>query len=148
MNTETREAIADYLVTTNERKLTMRPLNEIMEFDRVIEVLEDGTVADTTGVWAPEMWNDKLDSADWQLMYGYSGQWGYSGPTMHDSEYIGGGLERDILAEPGVYVALLSYDDCDECDDTDDCNCDLAHGWAVARLTDTAYGRYLAKKGN
>lgn len=123
----------------------MRPLNEIMEFDHVIEVLGDGTVTDTTGVWAPEMWDDKLDSTDWQLMHGYSGQWGYSGPTMHPSEYIGGGLARDILAEPGVYVAILSYDDC-ECDC--ECDCDTVSGWAVARLTDAAYGRYLAKKGN
>jgi hypothetical protein len=27
---------------------------------------------------------------------------------MHDSEYIGGKLERDILETPGVYVAVVA----------------------------------------
>lgn len=28
---------------------------------------------------------------------------------MHNSEYIGGGMERDILSTPGYYVALVCY---------------------------------------
>lgn len=43
---------------------------------------------------------------------------------MHTSEYIGGGLARDILAQPGYYVALVEYpSDGGEPD-----------GWAVARM--------------
>jgi hypothetical protein len=28
---------------------------------------------------------------------------------MHPSEFIGGGMARDILAEPGTYVAVAAY---------------------------------------
>jgi len=48
-------------------------------------------------------------------MDGYSGQWG-------PSELIGGGLERDILGEPGTYVAVVVQ--------TPDGESDI---WAVAR---------------
>jgi hypothetical protein len=49
------------------------------------------------------------------------------GPIMHNSEYIGGTMEADIRATPGVYVALVN-------DDIDDP--EHAEGWAVARKTE------------
>ena len=86
-------------------------LNTQMEFDHVIEVHADGTVIDAPdGIYAPELHDTQLESGTgWSLMNGYSGQYGYSGPGMHPSEFIGGGLERDIRATPGYYVALVDY---------------------------------------
>lgn len=116
-------------------------LNDIMEFDHVIRVSEGGAVTAEPGVHAPEVylvvdsdgqWNGKrpLVEPGWELLNGYSGQQSYSGPVMHESEYIGGGMERDILATPGVYVAVVVYtitDSTDEDIQTEDA------GWAVAR---------------
>lgn len=97
-------------------------LNDKMDFDHVVQVLPGGQVVDAHGVYAPELYDDELQGAGWTLMDGYSGQSGYSGPIMHNSEYIGGGLERDILANPGYYVTLVnnSYDE------------EEGEGWAIA----------------
>ena len=87
-----------------------RELNDIMEFDHVVEVRADGTVVDgPDGVYAPGLHDGELDGPGWVLLNGYSGQDRYSGPIMHSSEFIGGGMARDILSEPGLYVALVDY---------------------------------------
>lgn len=135
---------------------TVENLNSIMEFDHVIEVHADGTVTDAPNIrelWAPELTDDVLDMAapGWSLMTGYSGQEGYSGPVMHNSEFIGGQLARDILNTPGYYVAIVSNylpEACDECgadpnegdDHKEECSEDgmvgsgetTTEGWAVA----------------
>lgn len=124
-----------------QRKGRTVELNKVMEFDHVIRVHADGTVTEPGDVYAPEIYADtdddgQISAADdkammdrvkaqgWTLMNGYSGQHGYSGPIMHPSEYVGGSLERDILAEPGYYVTVTveTTDDSDE-----------PAGWAVAR---------------
>lgn len=85
-------------------------LNDRMEFDHVIHVHEDGTITDAEGVYAPDVYEDADTIGDgWSLMNGYSGQDRYSGPHMHASEFIGGAMERDILATPGYYVAVVVY---------------------------------------
>lgn len=103
----------------------MPSLNDHMDFDHVIRVLPDGTVEDALNVYAPEVVVECLDddagsitreaeaemiryveSQGWELMTGYTGQYGYRGPIMHQSEYVGGGLEEDILATPGLYVVV------------------------------------------
>src|SRR5438067_2194410 len=90
-----------------------KPLNEIMEFDHVIEVHPDGSITDVEDIFAPNLYDGELelgaDKLGWQLMDGYSGQQSYSGPIMHNSEFIGGCMERDIRATPGLYVALVCY---------------------------------------
>ena len=96
-------------------------LNYVMEFDHVIQVHADGSVTDT-GVYAPEMTGDSatgtasLDSDDWTIMSdGYTSQQG-GGNVMHNCESIGAGLERDILATPGFYVAVYcTWDDGTPC---------------------------------
>lgn len=108
-------------------------LNDIMEFDHVIRVDDDGNVHDDVmGVYAPDVRDDypygddiNVSGEGWSLMDGYSGQDRYSGPIMHPSEFIGGGMERDILASPGYYVAVVVYN----YEDGDD----NVSGWAVAR---------------
>lgn len=103
-------------------------LNDIMEFEHVIRVHEDGTITHERDVHAPSLLDDELDSDRWTLLDGYSGQDRYSGPIMHNSEFIGGTMEQDIRSTPGVYVAIVSnYID----DDDDEIE---AEGWAVAKL--------------
>lgn len=68
----------------------------------------DGTLSDARDAGYP----DALDAVDgcpapWEPMAGYTGQYGYNGPHMHPSEYVGGGMARDILDTPGLYVCVL-----------------------------------------
>lgn len=108
-------------------------LDKTMEFDHVIRVHDDGTVTDEPGIYAPTLEDDVLDSDRWEFFSaGYSGQHGYSGPIMHDSEYIGGRLERDILWTPGVYVAVVA---CWSPESYDDGQTTM-EGWAVVTLKD------------
>lgn len=104
-------------------------LASLMDFDHVIEVLPDGTVRERGDIYAPELYDGVLESGTgWTLLTGYTGQYSYNGPVMHNSEYIGGRLASDILAEPGVYVALVNGT---LENDTE------PEGWAVARLDST-----------
>lgn len=115
-------------------------LDDVMEFDHVIEVHADGTVTEPSEVWAPDVWINSEDGIKptvsgmtgtrWELINGYSGQDSYSGPIMHPSEYVGGRLADHILETPGVY-AVVEVRDQDA--DTDNGEDDSA-GWAVARL--------------
>jgi hypothetical protein len=111
-----------------------------MDFDHVIEVLPDGSVIDgPKDLWAPGLNEGELDrpyrngvQVPWEFFTtGYSGQDRYSGPIMHNSEFIGGGLERDILAQPGYYASIVCSwfpEDDDEDQETD------IEGWAVVCL--------------
>lgn len=106
-------------------------LNTIMEMDHPVWVDHDGRVRDVAfPVYAPECFDDgeggidTCGDTDWTALTGYSGQDRYSGPIMHPSEYIGGALAEDILAEPGVYVAVV-VDDPDTGEEPS--------GWAVMR---------------
>jgi len=117
----------------------MESLNSRMEFGHVIEVHADGTVTDAS-VYGPESVALQLDSdgqsldddfigvpEGWRAMTGYTGQCGYRGPVMHTSEFIGGRLERDILATPAFYVAAIV----DGLSANDDDESDTTVGWAV-----------------
>lgn len=133
---------------TNVRTVTdRRPLDGEMDFGHVIFSFGDGRIADVVGIWAPtyvcfaDDHGDYLDPviegdnpAGWALMAGYSGQHGYSGPWMHASEFVGGGMARDILATPGIYVAvyptILNEDG--ELEDPDT--------WAVAYIAENIPG--------
>lgn len=108
-----------------------RSLSDLMEFDHVIRVHADGSISEPSGVHAPEVtWSGgthDVSGEGWDLLNGYSGQHGYSGPVMHPSEFIGGGMERDITSQPGYYVAVVVSDlDSATEDETPDA------GWAVA----------------
>lgn len=95
-------------------------LNDRMEFDHCIEVMADGAVIDRTDLYSPEVYEDYV-SEGWTLLTGFTQQYGYNGPHMHDSEYVGGALERHILSTPGIYVVTVATDSDGE---------DL--GWVVA----------------
>lgn len=106
-----------------------RTLNDIMEFDHVIEVHEDGSITDRRDLYAPELHDGELEGDEWTLLNGFSGQDRYAGPIMHQSEYIGGGMERHIRENPGIYVSLVAYYTPENPDDNDG---DDIEGWAVA----------------
>lgn len=127
-----------------------RTLNDHMEFDHVVQVHPDGTVTDgPEGVYAPELHAISDDDgshtsetdpelfrqagyAGWQLQSGHTGQHGYSGPCMHASEYIGGGLERYIMEHPGLWVAVVVQEDDPDASDT----------WALCHIPVDADGAY------
>ena len=102
--------------------MTLTPLTYIMDFDLVVRVDPDGMITEARDVQAPSLFDDDLDSTVWTLLDGFSGQHGYSGPLMHQSEYVGGGLESYIRSHPGLYVSLVNT----PADDTEPTE------WAVA----------------
>jgi hypothetical protein len=117
---------------------TAEQLSNLMEFDRVIYVDESGEASNQTyAIDAPEApeayWRDGEDvilsggSSDWTLLRGASGQHAYQGACMHESEYIGGGLARNILETHGYWVSLVVYDEAPEDEDADQ-----IVGWALA----------------
>jgi len=118
-------------------RVTPDKLNDVMELDHVIRVHADGTVSDVDDIWAPDLHDGTLSDCrnTWTLMNGYSSQYGYAGPIMHQSESIGGQMARDILAEPGVYVALVDIPLSDP--DDPEAAAPEPDGWAVAMLVET-----------
>lgn len=136
-------------------------LNTLMEFDHVIRVIHIGdseqpeVIVIDAGGYSPELYMDldsdgqllpgsdaelnrQANSAGWDLMRGYTGQYGYDGPVMHASEFIGGYLEDAILAQPGLYVVTeprgLAPDNLPE-DVRDEIEQD-GIGWVVCRRLD------------
>ena len=94
-------------------------LSRVLEFDHVVRIDAAGQVSDAPdGVWAPECYDPVIDSKSagggWDLITsGLTGQHGYRGPWLHDSEVIEGGVARHILAHAadnggGLYVAVYA----------------------------------------
>lgn len=123
------------MVDAHRRLPDGRTLDDVMEFDHVIRVDANGTITDSlpnqSVYWAPEVtWQNgthHISGEGWTLMDGYSGQYGYRGPVMHPSEFIGGQMADEILSTPGLYVAV----DVRDLDAPDGHN--ETAGWAVAR---------------
>ena len=104
-----------------------------VEFDTPFIVRPGGTIEPAPAVYAPSVFHDDetdvtVDGPDWRPLRGYTGQYGYSGAVMHPSEYLGGRLAADILAEPGVYVVVAVEVMPDDDDDSPE-----PAGWAVLR---------------
>jgi len=145
-----------------------RELNDIMQFDLIVRVAEDGTITEPRDIHIyaeldvmPNGEDDFSISEGWELLKGFTGQYGYNGPVMHPSEFIGGGLERHIRETPGYYVTLVVSASCNyekhtplgyggfpgsrvcscgatcceepstECTEDTGCDCEPA-GWAIA----------------
>ena len=118
-------------------------LNDRIEFDCPFRVDADGNVTDAHEFYAPTVYDEEIDSDRWEFFSaGYTGQYGYNGPVMHNSEILSGRLESDILETPGVYVIVACDwscdDDCETCGDSDVydgyAQCDNVEGWAVLKL--------------
>lgn len=124
-------------------------LNGLVEFDSPFEVTADGeVVTPLSGVYAPSVYqysdedgqsvgDPEIDGEGWDFVDGYSGQSGYSGPVMHPSEYLGGGMARDVLAEPGIYAVTEVVDPEDE--DPGD-----PIGWVLVKRTGSRQGSKVA----
>ena len=114
-------------------KATSDTLNRLVEFDCPFSVDERGNVTDRLeGVHAPDLLDDELSDPRWSFWStGYTGQDSYSGPVMHNSEQLAGGMARDLLAEPGTYCLVVAYWSPE--DESDQSGPD-AEGWAVVQL--------------
>jgi hypothetical protein len=113
--------------------ITRDNLNDSIMFDSPFTVEDDGIVLNGRtgpheGIYAPEIyWADgalEFHDDDWSLVDGFSGQYGYSGPIMHVSEYLGGGMADYVLETPGIYVVVVV-------DDILDDESDEPVGWAL-----------------
>lgn len=115
-------------------------LNDRMDFDHVVRVDDDGILHDNEGSHAPELimfvdedgqalpdsdaeLHRQAESAGWRLEHGWTGQYGYAGPVMHPSEYVGGALAEHIIATPGEWVVTAVETDGDDGEPA---------GWAIA----------------
>jgi hypothetical protein len=134
-------------------EVTADSLNNVMEFDHVIHVAEDGTVTDGYDLLAPSLYMEvdadgqsvHADDADiiqdaksygWKLLTGFTGQYGYHGPVMYSSEFISGGLARAILETPGYYVAVTVECQGPEAEDGEEPEELQPAGWAIAYRTE------------
>lgn len=108
----------------------MASLSDKMEFDHVIQVLENGTAISSDGISSPdEVWFDPSVNGDvdcgegWTPMVGHSVHIGSA--CFHPSEFIGEGLSNYILSEPGFYVSVIVRDI-----DSEEGSDDIV-GWAI-----------------
>ena len=102
------------------------------DFDHPFRVTGEGTIADDVrGIYAPDVLDESFEGP-WEPVTGYSGQDRYSGPVMHNSEYLGGAMLRDMLEQPGIYVQVPCY--WTEEDETDEGP--TIEGWMLLRLKD------------
>lgn len=100
------------------------------EFDHPFRITDTDFEDGLPDVWAPDLYEGELDSEGWEFVNGYSGQYLYSGPIMHNSEFLGGCMAQDVLDTPGVYVCVVSYYEPE--DDEPDGEL-YAEGWALLR---------------
>ena len=121
-------------------KLTLPgDLNDLMELNHMIEMVTPDFMHPHADIYAPTVTGeDGPEDAAWQPLKGYSSQG--SGIInqaenwhMHDCESIGGQLALDILANPGIYVAVWITWDPDTCDEDADEYGDepTIEGWCV-----------------
>jgi hypothetical protein len=118
-------------------------LEDLMVFGHIVQSDGNGNVEDTDDAeYGPEVLYVELDDdgqmseeprpseigyGDWVLLSGFTGQYGYHGAVMHDSEYVGGNLERHIRDTAGLFVAVLVDGELSE-----DSGESVPVGWAVA----------------
>lgn len=103
-----------------EKSLGTNPyaLNDLVEFDEVFTI-SDGHLTLDHSEYGPMVYHDEvndylIDSDQWEAWsQGRTGQWGYNGPILHASEFLGGGMARDLLEDEGTYVLCLVEDHLD-----------------------------------
>lgn len=121
------------LNTTTETRDT---LNDRVEFDSPFYSHGDGRISDARGVYAPEVSDDETHEP-WTLLTGWTGQHGYNGATLHESEQLSGALAQHVLDTPGTYVVTTSMtsDHDSGCPEfASECACHFAAGWAIATI--------------
>lgn len=94
----------------------------------------DGTFSE------PEISAHAIESYGWDLLTGFTGQYSYNGPVMHDSETLSGGLWGHILDTPMLFSPQVAeyYPDHEGFDSEDDYQEYISaygldyEGWVVA----------------
>jgi hypothetical protein len=89
--------------------------------------LRDGSL------WTPDVYcvpdgDVEVESDRWEALTGFTGQYAYHGAILHPSEYLGGGLARHIIDNPGIYMVTEVRDEDLQYPDGDPI------GWCVLRL--------------
>lgn len=114
---------------TNRRRVEADELDTILGLDcPPVYVHGDGTVSDTRGISTPDVHESEVPTP-WTMLTGRTNQYGYNGPHMHESEFIGRGMARDILATPGIWACTIAYTDSCNPDDGDVCmGCESGSG--------------------
>jgi hypothetical protein len=94
-----------------------------MEMDSTFTISENGVVMRTDD-YVPDVVHDEsadivIDSDDWEAVtHGMSGQYGYRGPVMHPSEFVGSGIIERIMyshdAGTVFGITTVRSDDSDE----------------------------------
>lgn len=115
-------------------------LASIADFDHVFAVLGEGNVTELddpvfdevehpAGLYAPEAVDVGPNATEldgWKLpLSGLTGQHGYDGPWLHNSELIAGGVAERVLSMPGYWVAIYATY-------TEDGEDDIIDGWTMA----------------
>lgn len=112
-------------------------LEKALEFDNVIEILDDGTFIERPDLYAPELYNDNIESDHWKFWsYGRTNQYGYNGPMLHNSETWSLSMLHDLERSPGIYVCVYgTYDNDDlefiEVEPT------IIEGWCVLEYSES-----------
>ena len=88
------------------------------EWTSVGITLEPGHIRDLDGA-LPE---------GWHAITGFSGQCGYSGPIMHDSEYVGGDMARALFGGGESCEYVMAY--CDRLPEDEDGDMEF-EGWVI-----------------
>lgn len=80
-----------------------------------------------------------VETPTWEAVSGFSGQYLYSGPVMHPSEYVGGAMAEWIAEHGGLFATIVveapcyDYGEPEEfCSTGDGCDCEPA-GWMLIR---------------
>jgi hypothetical protein len=105
-----------------------------VEFDHPFAIYNGQVIEDIPGVYVPSVYNSDeadidIDSAYWvALSDGWTGQYGYNGPVMHPSEYIGEFIANRLEEIAEDYKA---FGITEVMDDTD---ADNVIGWVILGL--------------
>lgn len=104
-------------------------LNSLVEFDSAFIVTSEG-IEPAASLYVPTVYNDDatdiyIESNEWEALTGYTGQYSYNGAVLHSSEYLGGGLARDILEDVGGIYAITTVEDSEDLDNP--------AGWCVLK---------------
>lgn len=87
------------------------------EFDTVFIVTPQGEIAESAEYTPEVYWDDETQTVDimgeWTAVEGLTGQHGYNGPIMHESEYFSAGCLDFIMQDrtAPLMVALTTVSD-------------------------------------
>jgi hypothetical protein len=132
--------------------VTVDSLDDLVEFNCPIVSNGDGTISDSPVYFdgsydlyqvGHDNWRvDASSISGWEAVSdGYTGQYGYNGPVMHNSEILSGALAQKMIDEPGTYVLAEAHymhdDERAELDEEDGEKPYDAEGWVVLRKKET-----------